>query len=286
MANLTPSHVEGSSNSILIFPLKMHQLLEATENRGQSHIISWLPGGTSLFKIHDKKKFANEVMPVYFATSNFRSFQRSLNLWDFKTEPFKGGSHKGARSHPYFQRGFPDLCCLMKRSRVKGTGPTRGSPKTISNDQAVLFATTEAATQSSARATKEGSRITTKTSLSNSSSSIRDSQEKPLPESATALLMRAETLPKGFGVCSRSLNESALLTAVRARESFSSTYFQGSATLALYHRQILPLIPPSVTTTNGLYPRDESTLLLLLPSDVLSLEKLLRGSTFTTKCPC
>jgi hypothetical protein len=80
------------------FPRKLHQLLESTDKNGLGHIISWLPDGES-FKVHDIKNFTNEVLPVFFGTIKFKSFQRNLNWWGFNTVSNKG-PEKGTRSHP------------------------------------------------------------------------------------------------------------------------------------------------------------------------------------------
>jgi hypothetical protein len=106
-----------SNNGLVLFPLKMHQLLEATENRGESHIISWLPEGRS-FKVHDKEKFTNQIMLDFFGSSKLKTFQRNLNLWGFKT--VSKGPEKGECSHPCFLHGLPDLCANMKRVVVRG----------------------------------------------------------------------------------------------------------------------------------------------------------------------
>jgi hypothetical protein len=98
------------------FPWKLHILLEEAKSNGTSGIISWLPTGNA-FKVHDKIKFAELVMPKYFQSNKYKSFQRNLNLWCFQTltrEP-----NKGAIFHPYFIRGYPDQCHLMRRIKVK-----------------------------------------------------------------------------------------------------------------------------------------------------------------------
>jgi hypothetical protein len=111
-----------SNTGLTLFPLKMHQLLEATEKRGESHIISWLPEGRS-FKVHDKEKFTNQIMLDFFGSSKLKTFQRNLNLWGFKT--VSKGPEKGECSHPSFLQGLPDLCANMKRVVVRDNGVSR-----------------------------------------------------------------------------------------------------------------------------------------------------------------
>jgi hypothetical protein len=104
------------------FPQKLHILLEHAEKNGSGDIISWLPDGKS-FKVHKKQAFTAQILPAFFGTSKYKSFQRNLNLWGIKAV-WKGPS-KGARSHPSFRRGIPELCLGMVRVSIKGTGPKR-----------------------------------------------------------------------------------------------------------------------------------------------------------------
>jgi hypothetical protein len=52
-------------------------------------VISWSTSGKA-FKIYDPNEFANVVLPKYFRTKKFSSFQRNLNLvsrWLFAMPP-------------------------------------------------------------------------------------------------------------------------------------------------------------------------------------------------------
>ena len=62
----------------LRFPLKLHQALNNMESDGLGGVCSWQLHGRA-FKVHDQIKF-KEVMPQYFGTMKFASFQRQLNL--------------------------------------------------------------------------------------------------------------------------------------------------------------------------------------------------------------
>mmetsp|Transcript_26762 Transcript_26762/g.50041 ORF Transcript_26762/g.50041 Transcript_26762/m.50041 type:complete len:501 (+) Transcript_26762:85-1587(+) len=103
------------------FPLKLHVLLEDTVKRGFSSIISWK--GDRAFQVHNKELFAEMVMPVYFDSKNYKTFQRNLNLWGFRT--VSKGPRKGECSHALFVRGQPDLCRSMVRVRNKTNPPER-----------------------------------------------------------------------------------------------------------------------------------------------------------------
>ena len=61
------------------FPQKLMAVLD---NDQMSDIVTWLPHGKG-FIILQKKRFASEVMPLYFKHSKFTSFTRKLNRWGF-----------------------------------------------------------------------------------------------------------------------------------------------------------------------------------------------------------
>ena len=112
------------------FPWKLHDLLEQVDKDGLSHIISWLPGGKA-FKVHKKEEFCHKIMPHYFASNKYKTWQRSLNLWGF--ESVVRGPDKGACHHRSFVRGHPDLCKNMTRVKIKGSMPdTSETSKSIS----------------------------------------------------------------------------------------------------------------------------------------------------------
>lgn len=51
----------------------------AARDRDRNPLITWSPTGRA-FSISDSKLFAEQVLPSYFRTSKFSSFQRNLNL--------------------------------------------------------------------------------------------------------------------------------------------------------------------------------------------------------------
>jgi hypothetical protein len=111
------SHSDGKT-----FPWKLHRLLESTEHSGRTQCISWLPDGKS-FKVHDKVAFTSEILPTFFQTSKFKSFQRNLSLWGFHT--ISKGPSKGVCSHPDFLRGLTVLCYRMERVGAKSNRADR-----------------------------------------------------------------------------------------------------------------------------------------------------------------
>ena len=102
------------------FPYKLHRMLEEAEQKGHADIISWTPDGTA-FKVHNKHKFSAELMPKYFSSNKYKTFQRNLNLWCFQTIS-RGDPDRGAICHQSFVRGNPSKCSEMKRVRIKKKG--------------------------------------------------------------------------------------------------------------------------------------------------------------------
>jgi hypothetical protein len=100
------------------FPQKLHRMLADLERLpGGADVASFLPHGRA-FSIHNPKKFVSEIMPGYFRMSRFSSFQRQLNLYDFKR--ITEGRDKGAYYHEFFLDGRLALCSQMKRTKIKG----------------------------------------------------------------------------------------------------------------------------------------------------------------------
>jgi hypothetical protein len=135
------------------FPWKLHELLEETD-KGHSSVVSWLPGGKA-FKVHKKQAFCNELMPTFFNSSKYKTFQRSLNLWGFKC--VARGTDKGAcYYHQFFVRGNVDLCNNMMRVKIKGGGiagvPPSSEPKTATSFPQEAFLATRLSQLSAAAA--------------------------------------------------------------------------------------------------------------------------------------
>eukprot|EP00549_Striatella_unipunctata_P015162 CAMPEP_0118699316 /NCGR_PEP_ID=MMETSP0800-20121206/15815_1 /TAXON_ID=210618 ORGANISM="Striatella unipunctata, Strain CCMP2910" /NCGR_SAMPLE_ID=MMETSP0800 /ASSEMBLY_ACC=CAM_ASM_000638 /LENGTH=392 /DNA_ID=CAMNT_0006599487 /DNA_START=86 /DNA_END=1264 /DNA_ORIENTATION=- len=113
-----PKHKKGRGGASEPFPQKLHRMLsELEEQENGAAIASFLPHGRA-FCIHNPKKFVNDIMPTYFRMSRFSSFQRQLNLYDFKR--ITEGRDKGAYYHELFLRGRAGLCGRMKRTKIKG----------------------------------------------------------------------------------------------------------------------------------------------------------------------
>lgn len=101
------------------FPQKLMDILS---NDGNADIASWLPNGKG-FMIHQKKRFAVEILPKYFKEAKFTSFTRKLNRWNFTR--ITRGTETGAYYHEYFQRGNLRLCMQMCCQNAKSIAVTK-----------------------------------------------------------------------------------------------------------------------------------------------------------------
>jgi hypothetical protein len=136
----TDNSTHGAKKECIQFPWKLHEMLDNADVEGFSDIVSWLPGSTHSFKVHQPGVFVEVIMPRYFKKIQFKSFRRQINMWGF--ERIKGGAGKGGYKHPNFIRGMPSLCCMMKRVKIKGTGThplvaSKGHPCVPSLDETV-----------------------------------------------------------------------------------------------------------------------------------------------------
>ena len=61
------------------FPFKLYEMLEYARASGYSSSISWLADGTG-FVIHDKDAMMNDITPMFFKHTKFRSFVSVLIL--------------------------------------------------------------------------------------------------------------------------------------------------------------------------------------------------------------
>jgi len=62
----------------LPFAYKLHLMLSEMEDKGTSHIISWVGDG-SAFKIHNPDEFEKTIQQSYFEQSKIASFIRQVS---------------------------------------------------------------------------------------------------------------------------------------------------------------------------------------------------------------
>jgi hypothetical protein len=117
------SQTSTTSTSIVSgFPWRLHDMLGEAERKGFENAVSWQPCGRA-FRVHDTKVFAEFIMPRYFNQTQYKSFQRQLNIYGFRrVTTDAGSSSKGGYTHDLFIRGKPDICRFMVRTKVKTKG--------------------------------------------------------------------------------------------------------------------------------------------------------------------
>ena len=106
------------------FISKLYGILEVAEHED---MVAWK--SDSIFMIKDKDRFCDEVLPKYFRHTNFNSFIRQLNMYDFHKSRNKF-AEEHEYFHPYFKRGQPALLSKIKRQS------NRSHPKRTSQEEA------------------------------------------------------------------------------------------------------------------------------------------------------
>lgn len=91
------------------FPVKLYALLSQPN---LSHVITWMPHGRS-WKVLKPKIFETAVLPVFFESDNYHSFNRVINAWSFRRK--SSGPDRGSYFHELFLRGKPHLQKYMRR---------------------------------------------------------------------------------------------------------------------------------------------------------------------------
>jgi HSF-type DNA-binding len=107
-----------AKGSIAPFPMKLFEMIQQMDSDGLAHIVSWQPHGRC-FQVHQPSTF-QKLLHNYFKQSKIASFQRQLNLYNFRR--LTVGSDKGSYYHEFFLRNRPDLLPQVRRIKVKGTG--------------------------------------------------------------------------------------------------------------------------------------------------------------------
>jgi len=98
------------------FPRRLYELLESESSKIMKQnevIIEWSSSGRA-FRIDNASKFASIILPKYFRTSKFSSFQRNLNLYGFFK--VRRGPDTDMYAHPAFIRGKPELLIQLRKS--------------------------------------------------------------------------------------------------------------------------------------------------------------------------
>ncbi|KAI8051014.1 hypothetical protein BDF22DRAFT_656966 [Syncephalis plumigaleata] len=131
----------NGNNQIPDFIRKLHSLLE---DERHSRVVSWGDYGKS-FIVKDQSEFSKSILPMHFKHSNFASFVRQLNKYDFhkvkrnnEEDIVLYGEHAWEFDHPMFQRNRHDLLGGIKRKCTsKSTASNSGSQSTGGYDNAL-----------------------------------------------------------------------------------------------------------------------------------------------------
>nr|XP_006003813.1 PREDICTED: heat shock factor protein 1-like isoform X3 [Latimeria chalumnae] len=105
-------------------PAFLNKLWTLVEDGSTDDLICWSQNGTC-FQVSNERKFAKEILPLYFKHNNMASFIRQLNMYGFhKVVHVDVGLPREELiefQHPHFSRGEPQLlenikrkiCCVM-----------------------------------------------------------------------------------------------------------------------------------------------------------------------------
>ncbi|CCD24657.1 kinase-regulated stress-responsive transcription factor SKN7 NDAI_0D03430 [Naumovozyma dairenensis CBS 421] len=132
----TPTGSHGSKAANNDFVRKLYKILETNTF---PNLVRWTPEGTS-FVVLDTGKFTTQILPTHFKHSNFSSFVRQLNKYDFhkvkrkSDEPGrkKYGELSWEFTHPSFKRHDEAGLENIKRKIANSRKPDEVQPVTVS----------------------------------------------------------------------------------------------------------------------------------------------------------
>ncbi len=108
------------------FQLRLHEMLDRSEEEGFVHIVSWMPCGTA-FKIFDQEAIV-PILRRFFRQTRFKSFVRQLQIYEFSR--ICRGIHKGKCSHHLFVRDKLYLLTTRGVNDFQNKNPTHAWAKT------------------------------------------------------------------------------------------------------------------------------------------------------------
>jgi hypothetical protein len=161
------------------FPRRLYNMLEAESQLQQTDetLIAWSETGKA-FRIEDVTLFSTLVLPKYFRTNKFSSFQRNLNLYGFSK--VRRGPDADMYAHPSFLRGQTDT--LAELTKCKSAADRKRQTKTPKQPNAPLSAyampeilpAPSALLMNSTRAVSPSSSLEDDTNNSNFNNSLRN----------------------------------------------------------------------------------------------------------------
>ncbi|CAB9520617.1 stress transcription factor A [Seminavis robusta] len=107
------------------FPSLLHRMLAEidlleTDERNLREIVSWQEHGMA-FQIHNRERFIDVIMPLWFPKLKYSSWVRQVNSYGFKRVQ-KEGNDRGALYHSNFIRDMPELAAGIEKTKRKSKG--------------------------------------------------------------------------------------------------------------------------------------------------------------------
>ena len=131
------------------FLQNLHEILNKAEVYSVDHIISWVPPHGNAFKIHDKDKFVQYLLPMIMSNdtvsssssssrgdaaavvvTSFKSFRRMIDGCGFKRNISGVGPDLGSFYHPYFIKDRPTLFLTKSMVEMKSAAAAAASAVT------------------------------------------------------------------------------------------------------------------------------------------------------------
>ncbi|KAG7094842.1 hypothetical protein E1B28_005651 [Marasmius oreades] len=114
-SNLNKQEMEDSMPATSDFVKKLYKMLE---DKSFQHVVCWGPAG-DCFVVKDMNEFTKSILPKLFKHSNFASFVRQLNKYDFhkvkNTDDNSFGEHAWTFRHPDFHADRREALENIKR---------------------------------------------------------------------------------------------------------------------------------------------------------------------------
>lgn len=127
------------------FPSKLHGLLAEVEkgNYGSIDVISWNSDGDA-FVINRPDEFARTMLPNFFRTGKFKSFQRQLCAYGFsRCNHYARREDVHMYRHEHFHRDLPEKLVFVRR-RPKARDDRKEKTKKEDNSKVVESSKVEA----------------------------------------------------------------------------------------------------------------------------------------------
>ncbi|CAE6503639.1 unnamed protein product [Rhizoctonia solani] len=123
-ANRAPTVPTSTRQAVPAFLNKLYNMVSNPET---DELVRWSDEGDS-FYIPSHERLSKELLPRFFKHGNFSSFVRQLNMYGFHKVPHlqQGVLQNSTETelwqfqNPHFQRGQPDLLCLITRKKTGG----------------------------------------------------------------------------------------------------------------------------------------------------------------------